>query len=127
MTGRWPYPGDSPLVRARKIAQSYRAHLHAANPDICAAVDDMATAFGETWIVPRVVTATDDDELTAGEAADYLCISTAALRQLRGRLRRQGRQFGVKREGEWRYTVRELRDLQASTRRRRPALDRDQA
>jgi hypothetical protein len=78
VTGQWPYPGDSPLVRARKIAQSYRAHLHAASPDVCAAVDDMARAFGETWIVPRVVTVDDDDELSPAEAADYLCIGTAA-------------------------------------------------
>lgn len=106
------------MVRARKIAQSYRAHLHAAAPGICAEVDDMARAFGELWIVPRVVTATDDDELTPTEAADYLCITTAALRQLRGRLRREGRQLGVKRSGEWRYTVRELRALQVSVRRR---------
>lgn len=109
----WPYPGDSPLVRARKVAQSYRAHLHAANPDVCAAVDDMVKAFGETWAVPRIVIHDRGALLTAAEAADYSCLSPAALRQLR----RRGRLTGHQLDGCWYYRVTDLDNLAAKRRR----------
>lgn len=118
---KWPYPGDTPLVRARKVAQAYRAHLHATNPDVCAAVDDMARAFGETWAVPRLVIHDRDALLTAAEAADYTCLSPAALRQLRRRGRLAGHHVG----GHWYYRITDLDNLAANRRRRE--VDHDAA
>lgn len=104
----WPFPGDTPLIRARKLAQAYRAHLKAAAPHLCAQIDEMAIHYGELWVVPRVVTTTDNDLLTPAEAADFLCVSTANVR----RLRLAGRLHGVRIDGQWRYRVAELRKLQ---------------
>ncbi len=105
---RWPYPGDTPLVRARKIAQMYRAHLRALNPDACDQADATAHQFGETWVAPKVVTAHDEDLLDPADAADYLCTSTANIR----RLRLAGRLNGHHTDCGWRYQVADLKKLQ---------------
>lgn len=105
---RWPHPGDSPLARARRIAQMYRQHLHAANPDLCDQADTTAQRFGETWVIPKVVTAHDDDMLDPADAADFLCTSTANIR----RLRLAGRLNGHDTDSGWKYKVADLRNLQ---------------
>lgn len=105
----WPYPGDSPLVRARKVAQAYRAHLNAANPDVCAAVDDMVRSFGETWAIPRLLIHDPDALLTSAEAADYTCLSPASIRQLR----RRKRLIGYLVDGHWYYRLTDLDNLSA--------------
>lgn len=115
-SGRWPFPGDPPLVRARKLLHSCRALLHAANPALGQQFDEMALSFGETWAVPRVLTVCDDDWLTPAQAADLLCVSTARIRGLR----LAGRLPGVRGRDGWRYRVADLRALQTQTRRRRP-------
>ena len=105
---RWPYDGDTALTRARKIAHMYRARLRALNPDACDDADNTARHFGELWIVPRVITAGDDDWLDPADAADLLCCSTANIR----RLRLAGRLSGVETRDGWRYKVADLRHLQ---------------
>ncbi len=105
---RWPHPGDNPLIRARKIAHMYRALLHTARPDLCDQADAIAQQFGETWVVPKVVTAADDDLLDPSDAADFLCTSTANIR----RLRLAGRLNGHDTDSGWRYKVADLRNLQ---------------
>lgn len=114
MTGRWPWPGDSPLARARKVAQAYREHLHTANPTVCAALDDTMTAYGEPWVVPQVITATDDQWLTPAQAADMLGMSVDSV----GQLRRRGRLTGRKTRQGWRYRTADIRALAAQPRRR---------
>lgn len=116
MPGRWPYQGDSPLAIARRVAQAYRAHLHTVSPGVCAGVDDMVLAYGQRWIIPQVVTVDDAAELSPSQAADYLCVSTAAIR----RLRASGRLKGTEGPNGWRYLVADLRQLQSSPRRRSP-------
>jgi hypothetical protein len=96
----------------------YRAALGAANPTMRDECDSTAQAFGETWVIPRVITTLDDDWLTPAEAADFLCVSTARIRGLRIAGRLKGRQVG----GEWRYQVVDLRRLQTETRRRTPRV-----
>ena len=105
---RWPYPGDNPLVRARKVAQMYRARLRALNEEACDQADAAAQQFGETWVVPKVVTAHDDDLLDPADAADFLCTSTANIR----RLRLAGRLNGHDTDSGWKYKGADLRNLQ---------------
>lgn len=115
--GRWPFPGDGPLVRARRVAQMYRAALGAANPAMRDQCDATAVGYGETWAVPRLVTYDDDDLLKPADAADYLCVSTNALSMLRTR----GRIRGVwdEAKGMWRYPFAELRAAQGRRTRRK--------
>lgn len=105
---KWPFPGDTPLVRARKVAQMYRARLRALDPAACDEADATARQFGETWVEPRLVTTMDDDLLDPADAADFLCTSTANIRRLRLAGRLNGRETA---EG-WRYRVADLKDLQ---------------
>lgn len=112
--GRWPFPGDSPLVRARKVAQMYRAALGAANRDMQRQCDDTAASFGETWVVPRVLTATDDGVLGPADAADFLGVTTARIRSLRA----AGRLPGIQDGDGWLYRVSDLLALQTAPRRR---------
>lgn len=103
----WPYPGDSPVARARRIAHMYRAQLRALNPDTAGQLDDTAVSFGETWIIERLVVHGDDDLLSPADAASYLCISTDSLRVLRAR----GRIVGHSVSGTWHYRFADLRQL----------------
>lgn len=109
----WPFPGDNPLVRARKIAHMYRARLRALDVAACDEADATAAMFGEDWAVPRVVTVEDDDLLRPSDAADFLCTSTANIR----RLRLAGRLKGIETNDGWRYQVAELRALQQKRQR----------
>ncbi|MFY1686479.1 hypothetical protein [Plantactinospora sp. WMMB782] len=118
---RWPFPGDTPLVRARKIAQMYRARLRALDTDACDEADATAHQFGETWVAPKVITALDDDLLDPADAADFLCTSTANIR----RLRLAGRLNGHHTADGWRYLVADLRNLQHA--RPRTVVDQGQA
>jgi hypothetical protein len=104
----WPFPGDNSTVRARKVAQMYRARLRALDPSACDEADATALQFGETWAIPKVVTVNDDDLLDPADAADFLCTSTANIR----RLRLAGRLNGHDTSDGWRYQVRDLKDLQ---------------
>ncbi|GAA4439485.1 helix-turn-helix domain-containing protein [Phytohabitans houttuyneae] len=104
----WPFPGDNPLVRARKIAHMYRARLRALDVPACDEADATARMFGEDWAVPQLVTVEDDDVLRPSEAADFLCTSTANVR----RLRLAGRLKGIETNEGWRYRVADLRELQ---------------
>lgn len=115
--GRWPFPGDPPLVRARKIAHMYRAALGAANPRMRDQCDATAVGYGESWAVPRLVRYTDDDLLRPADAADFLHISTTAL----GLLRARGRLAGVwdEKARMWRYRFADLRALGGVRTRRR--------
>lgn len=118
MTAAWPWPGDSPLAIARKIAIAYRTRLHAARPDLCEQLDAQATAWGQTWVTPSLLTVPDDDVLTARQAADYLGVSLDRIRQLR----LAGRLPGTPDGRTWLYRVDDLRGLVAKPRRRQPRV-----
>jgi hypothetical protein len=115
MTG-WPYPGDSPLARARRLAQAYRAALADTDPGACDQLDERARTWGETWIVPAVITHDLDDWLTPTQAADLACVDPAHLRTWRHRGRLTGRQ---RPDGGWEYQARDILEL-LTNRRRRP-------
>lgn len=107
MSGQWPFPDDSPVARARKVAIAYREHLMVANPTLCAAVDDAMLAYGQAWVAPAVELHDEDDLLTPNQAAEMLSITLGALRQYRLR----GRLHGVKTVDGWRYRALDVRSL----------------
>lgn len=77
----WPFPGDTSLDRARKIALMYRARLRALNSDACDDADQTAAAFGETWVAPQLATVDDSDAITGDEAADLVNVTEDVIRQ----------------------------------------------
>lgn len=78
---KWPWPGESPLDRARRIAISYRTHLHAKAPQVCAELDRAAVAVGEGWIAPHLVAHEPTDPLTTSQAAEMAGVSVWLVRR----------------------------------------------
>jgi hypothetical protein len=114
--GTWPYPGDRPAARARRVAQAYRAALLDHAPGKCAELDDLMRQWGQTWVVPRVVTYHPDDWLSVHQAADLAAVELATLRGLRMRGRLVGRPNGR----TWEYQAKDILALNANKRRRTP-------
>lgn len=76
----WPWPIDTPLDRARKIAGMYRAHLHAAAPALCATVDNTAVSFGEDWMIEKPAIVDPEAELTTAQAAELIHVPIRRIR-----------------------------------------------
>ncbi len=111
----WPFPGEAPVARARRVALAYRSALQQHAPDVAASIDDIMSRWGETWATPRVITYGPDSMLSATEAGDVLCISAAAVHNLR----RAGRLAGIKdASGRWHYRASNVTRLSAEPRRR---------
>ena len=64
----WPWPADSPLDRARRVARSYRELLLAQLPDACRALDEEMIRRGQGWVLPQVDPYDPSELLTADEA-----------------------------------------------------------
>jgi hypothetical protein len=77
----WPWPVDTPLDRARKIATMYRRHLLTAAPGVCASVDDTTRAFGETWLLETEDIVDPQAELTTAQAAELAQVSIQRIRE----------------------------------------------
>lgn len=77
---KWPYPGDSEVERARKIALMYRQHLHTKAPDVCEQLDQVALGYGERWAAPHVLPYEPEDAITTGEAAELVGVSPEMIR-----------------------------------------------
>lgn len=84
-TDPWPWPGDSPLDRARRVARTYRDSLHSLDPALCATVDQRCRDLGQSWIVPKPLTYSADDQLTADEVADMCDVQPSTVRQWKRR------------------------------------------
>ena len=115
--GTWPFPGESPVARARRVALAYRAAVEAHAPEqVLHDLDRIiAREWGEAWAAPRVLIHGPDDALSAAEAGALICISAAAINNLR----RAGRLTGHKDPaGHWRYRAREVSRLSSEVRRR---------
>jgi hypothetical protein len=100
----WPFAGDLPLARARKIARAYRERLAEVDPELCASLDALCDDWGETWIAPRPLRYGLDDWLTPAEAADVSAVSVAAIRKAR----HDGRLAGRRTADGWRYQARDV-------------------
>lgn len=113
----WPFPGDGPLARARRIAHAYRKGLHDADPERCAEVDNQMTRWGQNWVVPGAAIHQLDDYIGAADAADLGEVGLATVRQWRLRGRLAGH---LDEHGRWHYQVRDVLKVAAETRRRQP-------
>lgn len=113
----WPFPGDTPTDRARRIAQSYRAELMLVAPEVAERVDARAVLFGEHWVTGRLATTDMDTMLPARPMAELVGEEGPdVIRQwaTRGKIPRY-------RDGDGRtvYRVGDVVDHQAEQRRRR--------
>ncbi|GAA1962044.1 helix-turn-helix domain-containing protein [Amycolatopsis minnesotensis] len=81
----WPWPGDSPLDRARRVARTYREALLRDAPETCAELDDRCRELGQSWVVPKPLTFGQDDLLDADEVADMCDVRPGTVRQWRRR------------------------------------------
>lgn len=120
MNDPWPYPADTPLERARKIAQSYRRALLNVDPAECMKMDDRATAVGQKWIKPVEVEGDLDTLMSATQVADMFGLDARTVRQwgIRGHIER------LQSDGKPVYLLRDVIDYMAATRRERAARQR---
>lgn len=116
MPDRWPFPGDLPIARARRVALAYRAKLQELDAGAVEALDSQFIHCGQTWVAQRVVTYDLDDWLTPAQAAEIAATSTANLRRLRRDKKLRGR-LGT--DGIWRYQAREVMSVISATRKRK--------
>lgn len=89
----WPFPADTPLERARRIARSYRNALLNTDPDECRRLDDKATELGQAWVRPLPVDPENLDALlTADQIGELFTIDPRTVRMwgYRGRLEVRG-------------------------------------
>jgi hypothetical protein len=112
---QWPFPGDSPLIRARKCLWAYRAVVIELKPELAADLDDrLARMWGERWITGTVAYS-PEDWVTSAEAGEILGMSPAAV----GQLRIKGRIKGVLEDGKrFKYKVSDVYALSENRRRR---------
>lgn len=122
MSDLWPWPADTQLDRARRIAQSYRDALAQAAPEHCARLDDKARQFGQDWVAPDLVTVDVDELLPAAEVAKLVGVQRQTIYQWAHR-----KCIPAHRDphsGQARYRVGDVFDHIAATRRRRAAARR---
>jgi hypothetical protein len=77
----WPYPLDTALDRARKVAGMYRARLRALDVGACDILDDTAVSFGEDWMLEKPDIVDPDRELTTAEAAELVRVHPDTIRK----------------------------------------------
>jgi hypothetical protein len=127
MTNEWPFKGDSPAVRARKVAWAYRAAAEQmqarlaeldpehADKDAVADLDQRFRQWGERWPAP-VRHYEMDEWVTAKEAADIAGIAPGTIGSLRVRGRIDARLVDGK---TFLYRVRDVHELAGKVRGRR--------
>lgn len=77
----WPFPEDTLLERARRIALSYRSALLSIDPEHCRRLDDRAVELGQSWVRPLVSEVTDlDERLTADQIGELFTINPRTVR-----------------------------------------------
>lgn len=116
---RWPWPGDTPTDRARRIANSLLALLEPGEREKAITA---ARAVGETWLGADLLRWQIDDIVTTEQAAELLHVSTAVIHgwRQRGLLANLGTSTGGRgRQG--RYRVGDVLDCSARLRRERAA------
>lgn len=153
---QWPQPGDSPVVKARKVALAYRASaaafqdqltallaIVAANPHVAAVVspqlitvdaqtvqqlDERFARWGETWHYPRPTHFHDDDWVSAKVAAEITQLAPGTIHRLRVERRIIGSWSpDLGRTGGYLYRVGDLYQLSAKVRARRRKGDPETA
>lgn len=96
----WPWPVDTALHRARRVARSYRDVLETVDPTACAYLDAEMTRLGQRWILPMATVYSDDDWLTAQLVADHAGVAPKTVYEWK----RRGLAPARTREGlRWRF------------------------
>ncbi|MGH3985722.1 MAG: helix-turn-helix domain-containing protein [Pseudonocardiaceae bacterium] len=85
MTEPWPWPRDTALARARRVAHTYRAVLADTDPTACRDLDNSMLRYGQQWIAPRIATHAPGDYLTATDVADYVGVNAKTVYEWRAR------------------------------------------
>lgn len=111
----WPFPGDSPVVKARRVALAYRARLAEVDPEGCAVIDKRVERWGQGWAVVRLQTFELDQWISVKDAAE---LASVQVRQIAA-WRRMGRLRGRRAGNTWEYLVRDVLSLSTTPRSRR--------
>lgn len=111
---QWPFAGDSPILRARKVAWAYQALARELAPDRVSEMDARFRSWGEFWVAP-VAHYDPDDWVTAEEAGAIVGVSINYI----SALRRDGRLAGRLDPSDRRRFLFRVGDLQALKPRRR--------
>ena len=124
MKDPWPFPEDTQLERARRIAQSYRTAVMTFNPDHCRILDERAVELGQAWVVPLETDVADLDELRTPEQIARI------LSVMPGTVRKWGERGHIQNLGQKRAPMFRLRDVidycaNARLARRRDKVERD--
>ncbi len=77
----WPWPGDTPLDRARRAALSYRQALLERYPDAAMELDDQFTGWGEHWVSPAIEHIDLESWVTIDVAASHVGLTAKAVYQ----------------------------------------------
>lgn len=114
----WPFPGDTPLDRARRCSYTYRAELLKLAPDLVRTIDNKLTALGEPWVAPQPVEIDLDAEHRLRDLSEHLggVPTENVLRQWRARGHLPDRRDD---DGRPVNTARDVLDHQAELRRAR--------
>lgn len=103
----WPFPDDSSIERARRVAVAYRTALQIADPGTCAQLDERMRYFNQGWVLGQLSTRDDNDLVSGREAAELLSVTPGAIRVYRSR----GQLFGHRTASGWMYRVGDLRNF----------------
>lgn len=76
---RWPWPADTPLDRARRLLQSYRAALADVAPNAVTSLDLWALEHGQGWVIGQRWEVDEDELLTLDEVADLAQVQLATV------------------------------------------------
>ncbi len=129
-SGQWPFPGDSPIARARKVGLAYRTlaqdltkQLHDAGITVETAVadlDERFTDWGEKWHCEQVKSLGPDDLVDRNEAAALIGVAGGTLGRLRirGRIKGQWVKGVFGKPGHYLYKVSDVYQLSTELRGR---------
>jgi len=111
----WIYPGDSPVVTARRVAWAYRQRLHQLAPADCDQLDTIMRNLGQHWAAPQPLPADPDTWIGTAAAARLAAVAPATI----GYLRRAGRLTGRRKSaGRWEYQIGDILALATQPRTR---------
>lgn len=111
----WPWPGDTELQRARRLANTLLYDLHKVAPEQAEARLAEVHAMGQTWLGWSTITHELDEWVDPGTAAQVGQVAVATIRQWRKR----GKLTGVEEDNGWRYRVGDVLAAAAAARLRR--------